>query len=383
MLSAKYTDKSFDDLVNKRCKEHQLQKLHSRIGTSHLPIAQKSIFPQTARPPASGKEGEKSKSVKILNIRESPLYTGGLMTGKEPISAMNINFNVPLYFQMKATNIIPKKKSSSIETSTEDLFWKVAKGSQVKPDMIETGTAPNEELVYQNIQEENENNIFIEEAKAQIKDISDRITAGDTNRRLLDLLDETKRELEYRQKASYEAGEYFGRAQNEEELQEITHKVNLLQIDIRRIEEEKDFYNIITNTKVKLQNLYEIIIDKIPKNERKDLLPKTSFKKIEKEDMVDEIAKAMGVLSKENVDYSTILYLINASDQSKEIDYMLSGSYSSESENEEYIGGSETSNEIIDTEQDEINEIMEELVDDVVDYDYETPMLEQHGRNDI
>ena len=161
MLSAKYTEKSFDALVNKRCKEHQLQKLHSRIGTSHLPIAQESIFPQTARPPASGKEGEKSKSVKILNIRESPLYTGGLMTGKEPISAMNINFNVPLYFQMKATNIIPKKKSSSIETSTEDLFWKVAKGSQVKPDMIETGTAPNEELVYQNIQEENENNIFI------------------------------------------------------------------------------------------------------------------------------------------------------------------------------------------------------------------------------
>ena len=84
MLLAKYADKSFDDLVNRKCAEHSQMKLHRRLGISRFPVAKESIYPQTSRPASSGILGLRSPAPSVINIKERPNYSGGM-----PIENLN------------------------------------------------------------------------------------------------------------------------------------------------------------------------------------------------------------------------------------------------------------------------------------------------------
>ena len=111
MLLAKYADKSFDDLVNRKCAEHSQMKLHRRLGISRFPVAKESIYPQTSRPASSGILGLRSPAPSVINIKERPNYSGGMPIenlNEITISQVGINRVIPLYQTPTATFIIPR-----------------------------------------------------------------------------------------------------------------------------------------------------------------------------------------------------------------------------------------------------------------------------------
>ncbi len=395
MLSAKYADKSFDDLVNRKCAEHSQMKLHKRLGVSRFPVAKETIYPQVERPSASGITGMQSVAPAVLHIKERPNYSGGMPIGNlndlqgKTISQVGINHTIPLYKPAKATFIIPKK---NVESSTEDLMFPVSRGTNTAIGMPEenrlallkknTGTNPESELedleyfseaelkrlraksrqtqTEENPAVENEANMYYQEALKDFKEITEDMSANGTNpensRRLNDAI--KRNERAYRERVAYESGLHFGRAEADDDLAKLVKQMK----DLSRIgEREKEMrYEAllkglpITTT---IKELYFTIKDGLDKAGHKTgMKGQSAFNKLSRDEKIDYLLEQLTLLYDEPT--YELLYLI-----SQDPNYIESGNESESGSGSEPLVLGEPDDENV------IDEVVNDLIEDQVRID--------------
>jgi hypothetical protein len=359
MLLAKYTDKSFDELVNRKCAEHQQMKLHKRLGMSRFPVAGETVFPQVVRPAASGITGKQSASPTLLHFKERSNYSGGLPIGNlndlqgVKISNLGLNHTIPLYKTPKATFILPKK--NTVETTTEDLIFPVSRGTNTAsfPEenrlallKKETGTNPEsemEELEYfseaelkrlraktrqtqteENPVVENEANMYFEEAKKDFENIQNDISANGSNPQNLRLLEDAIKRAEqgeraYRERVAYESGLHFGKSEADDELTKLVKKMKKLENTQRAVQyqaeeniAEAKLMGMTQKAKyintASFDNLFNNLQKELKSKDKRPPMALSTFLTKPKDEKLSILLGMLGELT-DDADYQTLWYL--------------------------------------------------------------------------
>jgi hypothetical protein len=361
MLLSKYTDKSFDELVSRKCAEHQQMKLHKRLGVSRFPVAPETIHSQVTRPAASGIDGKQSASPALLSIKERPNYSGGLPIGNlndlqgVTISNLGLNHTIPLYKAPKATFIAPKK--NTVETKF-----------------------PESELEYFNLKRLNKNenpavaneaNMYFEEAKKDFENIQNDISANGFNpqnsQRLEDAIKRAEEgERAYRERVAYESGLHFGRGEADDELMSLVKKMKKLENTQRALQyqaeenvAEAKLMGMIGKTQfvntASFDNLFVNLKTELNNKNKRPPVALSSFYTKPKEEKLAILMKMLGELT-DDADYQTLWYLAENPEDFSENWINISPIFS------EPAPVSEP--EIVDNDEAVIDEVVDELIDD-------------------
>lgn len=415
MLLAKYADKSFDDLVNRKCAEHLQMKLHKRLGVSQFPVAKETIYPQTSRPSASGILGLRSPAPAVINIKERPNYSGGMPIGNlndlqgKTISQVGINRVIPLNFGTpRATFIIP---TTSTETSTEDLIFPVSRGTNTAIQAEEnqlallrknTGTNPQSELedleyfseaelkrlrgksmqtqTEENPETENEANMFYQEALKEYRDITEDMSVNGTNpensRRLTDLIERNERLVKDRKfdiDMAYRSGQAFGEAFAEEELKGLLKNMRDLKIFGER-EKEMRYEALLKGLPVSttIKQMYFTIQDELKVFNIK-IIKQSPFNKMNPAEKIDYLLEELSFI----YDDPTYELLYSIAGDPKIIKSNDRAEYETEREQKERGQMGEPSG----YESEEINEMLQQIDDENVIDEVVEDLIQDQIRN--
>jgi hypothetical protein len=207
MLSQTKSFADYDKLVEEKCKEHLAMRFKGK------PVMSEVIYPQGIRPASSGLDGKRLKSAKLLGLSST-------QTEME-IEEARKGVRVPL----KSDIIIPNS----------DMNWTyqipLEKGDSTQRFGLYT------EMLRQKLVDDDAN-AFINETDFIMKRFESEISAGRGTPAMGEEIVKLQNQLKEKRIAEYQVGEYFGRAQAQEEL-------NKMEIRLR------NSYDIIENRDVK------------------------------------------------------------------------------------------------------------------------------------